>query len=286
MSYALAGGAEDLQRLQRVSAVCEDLTRSALVSVGVAEGWAAIECGCGPLGALPVLADLVGTTGRVVGVDFNDGAIAQAHAAVRAMGLDHVEVLTADVHAVDAGVLGGPFDVAYTRNFLMHQPDPGRTLAGIAELVRPGGWIVAQEPLATPAPRSHPDLDALGASWQLMHALLERSGVPRGSVDDLPRAATEVGLEVVAERGAFGVMEPGLGFDVHAATAEAIRDRAVGSGAVTEAQLDALATELRRAGTREHGWVTTPFFLELALRRPRGDGLTVPLRRARAGRLA
>jgi SAM-dependent methyltransferase len=41
--------------------------------------------------------------------------------------------------------VGGPFDLAYTRLFLMHQPDPVRTLRQIAGLLRPGGWLVAQE---------------------------------------------------------------------------------------------------------------------------------------------
>lgn len=34
MSYALAGGAEDLHRLQRISAVCEDLTRHEILVSG------------------------------------------------------------------------------------------------------------------------------------------------------------------------------------------------------------------------------------------------------------
>ena len=41
---------------------------------------------------------------------------------------------------LDLAALGGPFDLAYTRCFLMHQSDTARTLARIADIVRPG-WL-------------------------------------------------------------------------------------------------------------------------------------------------
>jgi hypothetical protein len=58
----------------------------------------------------------------------------------------------------------------------MHQADPVRTLTQIAGLLRPGGWIVAHEPLATPPPRSHPQLGALGTYWGLVQEVMERAG--------------------------------------------------------------------------------------------------------------
>ena len=69
-----------------------------------------------------------------------------------------MEVVAGDLHELGAAAVGGPFDLAYTRLFLMHQPDPVRTLSQIARLLRPGGWVVAQEALRSPPPRSHPPL--------------------------------------------------------------------------------------------------------------------------------
>src|SRR6478736_610113 len=71
----------------------------------------------------------------------------------KALRLDNVEVVCGDVHDLDSAALGGPFDLAYTRLFLMHQRDPGKTLSHIAGLLRPGGWVVAQEALRFPPPR-------------------------------------------------------------------------------------------------------------------------------------
>ena len=162
--YILDGSDEDLRRLLGVAEATQEMARSAFRRVGMQEGWHAIECGCGPIGALAVMAEMVGPDGRVVGVDFSEPAVQRARSVVAALELGNVEVFAGDIHELGTAAVGGPFDLAYTRFFLMHQPDPVRTLRQIARLLRPGGWVVAQEALRSPPPRSHPHLDALGVS--------------------------------------------------------------------------------------------------------------------------
>jgi SAM-dependent methyltransferase len=265
--YILDGGDADLRRLLRIAQLVEDMARRAFQRVGVQDGWHVVECGCGPIGALAVLAELVGPSGKVVGIDSSAPAVQRARSVVATLGLDNVHVV-GDVHDVNVAMLGGPFDLAYTRLFLMHQSDPVGTLQQIGGLVRPGGWIVAQEPLRIPAPRSNPHLDALDTYWELVHQLTERAGVPPRAVDDLPRAARAAGLEVVSLEGFFGVMEAGPGFEVHAATAAAARGRAVETGVATEGEVDELVGSMRRAMDGEYDWVSSPFFLDLAFRKP------------------
>src|SRR6202042_791062 len=142
--YILDGGDEDLRRLLRFAEVTAEPARRAFGRAGIAAGWATIDCGCGPIGGLPVLAEMVGNTGRVVGVDVSELAIERARSAAETLGLDNVELVAGDVHDLDLAVLGAPFDLAYTRLFLMHQADPAETLSAIAQLVRAGGWIVVQ----------------------------------------------------------------------------------------------------------------------------------------------
>jgi ubiquinone/menaquinone biosynthesis C-methylase UbiE len=138
--YTLDGGDEDLRRLVRIAELMSDAARTALRRVDIQAGWRAIECGCGPVGALPVLAEMVGPTGQVVGVDFNESAVGQAQEVIGGLALDNVEVVLGDVDRLDGAGLGGEFDLAYTRCFLMHQPDLTATLSRIAALIRPGGW--------------------------------------------------------------------------------------------------------------------------------------------------
>jgi ubiquinone/menaquinone biosynthesis C-methylase UbiE len=194
--YILDGGDEDLRRLLGVAETAAELARSAFRRAGLREGWNVIDCGCGPIGGLAVMAEMVGPAGRVVGIDFSESAIERARSVVAALELGNVELFAGDIHELDAAAVGGPFDLAYTRFFLMHQPDPVRTLTQIARLLRPGGLVVAQEALRVPPPQSHPRLEALGAYWDLHAATLlaarERvvaSGIATGQqIDDLAGA--------------------------------------------------------------------------------------------------
>jgi len=113
--YILDGSDQDLRRLLTISQVTVDMVRAALVRAGAREGWSAIDCGCGPLGALAVLADAVGQTGRVVGVDVNPAAVERAQAVASALELTTVKVVAGDLHDVQSSTLTGPFDLAYTR---------------------------------------------------------------------------------------------------------------------------------------------------------------------------
>ncbi len=99
--YVLDGGNDDLQRLLTIAQVTEAAARAACERIGATNGWSAIDCGCGPLGALSVLARVVGPKGSVVGVDFNEASIHTAGAAIAALGLRNVE-LVPHLH-VDAG---------------------------------------------------------------------------------------------------------------------------------------------------------------------------------------
>jgi SAM-dependent methyltransferase len=183
------------------------------------------------------------------------------------VGLENVELVAGDIHDHDTSTLGGPFDLAFTRCFLTHQLDPVRTLMQIAGLLRPGGWIVAHEPLRSPPPRSHPHLGALDNYWDLLCEVVELAGVPRGIVEGLPRSARAAGLEVVEANGFFLTVDPELGFELHAATLSAARDRAVKSGIAAE-KIDDLLGNLRTAKDGGCERVSTPFFFDLALRKP------------------
>jgi len=126
---------------------------------------------------------------------------------------------------------------------------------------------VAQEPLRIPPPASHPELTALADYWALLHQLLERAGVPAGAVEDLPRSAREAGFEVVGRGGFVVPLDPALGFEIRASTIAAARERVTGSGLATAEQVDQLVDSLRGARNGDHGWVSSPFFLDLTLRK-------------------
>jgi SAM-dependent methyltransferase len=265
--YVLDASDEDLRRLLSIAEHQADAARAAIHRIGDVSGRRAIECGCGPLGCLAVLSKSVGPGGTVVGIDFSAATVERARSVIAALGIDNVHVVAGDVHELDAAGLGGPFDLAYTRAFLMHQPDPARTLGRIAAMLKPGGWLISQEPLRTPPPHSWPPVEALGRYWELMHEAAARSGVAPDAVEGLPAAAGSAGLEVVRKSGFFQVLEPAVGFDIHASAVAALRTRLVETGVADEAEVDGAERSLREAASADRGWVTTPFLLDLALRK-------------------
>ena len=135
-------------------------------------------------------------------------------------------------------------------------------------MLRPGGWIIAHEPVRRPAPRSSPELKALETYWELLHQLTQHAGVPPGAVDDLPRAARSAGLEVTSAEGFFTVIEPALGFDLHASTLAAGRGRALAAGITSESEVDSLIQSIRAARDQDYEWVTSPFMLDFAFHKP------------------
>ena len=85
--YILDGSDEDLRRLLGVAESTREMARSAFRRVGMQEGWHVIDCGCGPIGGLAVMAEMAGPAGRVVGVDFSEPAIRRARSVVAALQL-------------------------------------------------------------------------------------------------------------------------------------------------------------------------------------------------------
>jgi len=69
--------------------------------VGVRQGWRVIEIGCGPQGCLGLLAERVGATGRVVGIERSTEQVARAQQFVADNHFTNVDVLHADARRTD-----------------------------------------------------------------------------------------------------------------------------------------------------------------------------------------
>jgi hypothetical protein len=97
---------------------------------------------------------------------------------------------------------------------------------------------------------------------------MERAGVPPNSIDDLPSVAKAAGLDVVEAGGFFKLMTPPLGFELAAAAVSAAKQRAVRLAVATAQEIDELVNALRAAQNAGYDWVSSPFVLDLTLRKP------------------
>lgn len=105
----------------------------ALQHLALAPGGTVVDLGCGPGADLRRYAEAVGPTGRVIGVDYHDTAVADARA--RTADLSQVQVWPAGITALD--LAPGSVDAAHADRVLQHVPDPAAAITGAARVLKP-----------------------------------------------------------------------------------------------------------------------------------------------------
>ncbi|WP_337662432.1 methyltransferase domain-containing protein [Streptomyces sp. GESEQ-13] len=131
--YMLRAAATDVGRLYK---------RQLVDLLDVREGHTVLDAGCGPGTDLPTLAERVGATGTVIGVDRDPAMLAQARERTRE--LPRVEIREGDV--LDLPVDRGTVDRAKIDRVLMHVDDPATALAQLHRVTRPGARVGLAEP--------------------------------------------------------------------------------------------------------------------------------------------
>ncbi len=139
---------------------------TALERLGIGPGWTCVDVGAGGGDVTIALAEIVGRNGRVYAVDSDPRTRDEVAEAASA----HSQVLAITQAGEDLR-LPEAVDLAFCRFLLLHVVDPAVVLDRMARAVRPGGWVVAQEPVTSagrvagmpfsmPDAR-HPDVGAL-----------------------------------------------------------------------------------------------------------------------------
>jgi SAM-dependent methyltransferase len=129
--------AAELERLRMLEAVFDPGTRACLLATGLRAGSRCLEVGAGAGSIARWLSEAAGPSGRVLAIDLNTRFLSDLSGA-------NLEVREADV--LDAGVEPGSFDLAHARFVLIHVPDWAAALAAMIRCLKPGGWLVLEEP--------------------------------------------------------------------------------------------------------------------------------------------
>jgi SAM-dependent methyltransferase len=162
-----------------------------------------LDVGCGGGDVSVLIADLVGPTGQVVGIDRSATAIETATRRAADLAAPNMHFLVADASRADAALAAeGPFDAAIGRSVLEFVFDPAGMLRNVAALVRPGGVIAFQEADWSGC-RALPTVATLSRCVTWGSEALQRSG-----------ADPYVGLKLFAIFTAAGLLPPLL--SVHA----------------------------------------------------------------------
>lgn len=135
--YFAAGAhfGSERRRLDQLETRYDAVSFERLRAVGVGAGWVCLEVGAGGGSVARWLAEQVGAAGRVVATDIDTRFLGHLR--------PPVEIRCHDILADP--LEWGSYDLVHCRSLLSHLPDPSAALSRMAEALRPGGWLVAEQ---------------------------------------------------------------------------------------------------------------------------------------------
>lgn len=141
--YVLGYRRAEQERLQQQAKQLAHESSALFNRIGIHPGARVVEIGCGPHGCLELLAERVGPSGSVIGVERNQDAVNLARKLISERGLENVEVLCGDARFTE--LPRASFDLATARLVLVNVPEPQQIVAEAVALVRPGGCVAFHE---------------------------------------------------------------------------------------------------------------------------------------------
>ncbi len=141
--YLLAQGAADVDRLAILNHLYGPPSEALLTEAGLKPGMRVAEIGCGSGNMTCWMAQMVGPSGHVTGVDASEESLEQARKQAQARRLGNVDLVRGDVNQLS--LPADSFDLVYCRFVLMHQRQPEKGLRQMRAAVRPGGKVVCEE---------------------------------------------------------------------------------------------------------------------------------------------
>jgi SAM-dependent methyltransferase len=135
---AQAEALDEVARLRLIEAECDPHTFRYLDAISVGEGWRCLEVGAGAGSVVRWLSNRVGPTGQVIAADIDPKFL------LGDLCEPNVEVRRCDITCDDLEPCF--YDLIHSRNLLMHLGDPADVLRRMEAALRPGGWLLAEEP--------------------------------------------------------------------------------------------------------------------------------------------
>jgi ubiquinone/menaquinone biosynthesis C-methylase UbiE len=143
-AYVMGRAANEYHRLSAQAQLWAPATRSALTRAGLAVGMHALDVGCGTGAAMRLIADVVGPSGRVIGLDCDEALGAEALSRLRSTGPDVFEFIAGDFDAATP-IDGQQFGLVLARLLVLHCTDPVKTIRRLWQWVKPGGVLLVME---------------------------------------------------------------------------------------------------------------------------------------------
>lgn len=221
---------EHLVRLERM----EDRgTVACLETIGIAPGWKCLEIGGGGGSIAAWLSERVGPNGQVVVTDI-DTSFLESLQAERLVVRQH-DIVKDDLETE-------AFDLVHERNVLIHIAEREMVLNKMLQAVKPGGWLVVEEPDALtdgPAPNAPKQEAALYREVTgAIYDHLQREGLELNLGAQIMGLLYSMGLQSVRAEGRVTMFHGGVpeNRSPHMTAFAHLKDAVVAEGRLSEQQ--------------------------------------------------
>lgn len=202
MTYALGSDDLEIKRLDMQASWLDQASRLLLQLAGVRPGMRVLDLGTGLGHVAFMLADTVGPTGKVVGVDSADRLLAVA--TQRATNRPTLRFAKADVRTF---ISDEPFDAIVGRLILFHLPDPAAVVRHHLAHLRPGGLFIGLD-YDIGACRSEPPAPLWELNVRRMVAAFRSAGAHPMIGTQLARMLAQAGLVETRSVGVQDYLAP------------------------------------------------------------------------------
>jgi len=192
-TYVLGRSETETRRLMLQSELYGHVMQRFLRDAGVCHGMTVLDVGSGAGDVAFTVADIVGPTGKVVGIDTNPTVLATARRRADDERRDNVAFVEGDCRTAE---LAQDFDAVVGRFVLMYTGDVSATLQAVVDRVRPGGVVAFAEADFTSVlgyMQAGPS-DLFRTTWEWATQAFRQAGVHTAMAQPLYHAFAAAGL--------------------------------------------------------------------------------------------
>lgn len=190
--YTMGRSVEEAERLIEQSKIYESITQGFFKNAGITKGMKVLDIGSGSGDVALILAEMVGESGKVVGIDVNGQILETARDRVKKAGFANVTFIEGDSRNIE---LSESFDAVVGRLVLMYISDPSSALKKFKTYLKPDGILAFQElDFSFIKSLKHPDTPLFNQLAQWVYDVFQRSGAHGEIGLNLNRIFIEAGL--------------------------------------------------------------------------------------------
>ena len=141
--YILGSDNTEQTRLLEQGELLEQQAATLLDKINIQPGWKVLDNGCGSLGIVHLLAQRVGDSGEVIGLERERDLLDTAQAEISRRNLNNVRFIQGD--ARESSLPKETFDFIHERLLLMVSPEREQILEQMVQLARPGAFIALED---------------------------------------------------------------------------------------------------------------------------------------------